>query len=233
MRAKLPFMITLSASAILFDMDGTLLDSNEASEITWQVWARDKHVAMEKIRAVHHGRRPEETIALVAPGLDAIAEARGIYDSQLHLREGVHPIAGAKEFFSSVPEPARAVVTAANQAILEHRFALVGLTVPKVCVTATMLKNGKPDPEGYLMAAKLLGVAPKDCVVFEDAPAGLLAARRAGMRSVAVLTNYEEAQLRAELGHDYEPVLTIKNYEALRLKSSGGGGQAALLIEAR
>jgi len=224
-------MISLSARAILFDMDGTLLDSNDASEITWQAWAKEKQVPIEKIRAVHHGRRPEETIALVAPGLNAVAEAHGIYASQLEITQGVIPIAGAKAFFTSVPKEAVAIVTAANQLILEHRFRLVGLPVPKVCVTATMLKVGKPDPEGYLLAASLLNIPPADCLVFEDAPAGLLAAKRAGIRSVAVLTNYTEAQLREELGADYAPVLAIKNYEGLRCSPASEAGGGAFLVE--
>jgi sugar-phosphatase len=213
-------MSILRARAILFDMDGTLLDSNEASEITWQAWAEERGVPIEKIRAVHHGRRPEETIALVAPRLDALEEAKAIYASQLEITTGVRPIPGAKEFFTAVPDAARAIVTAANQPILEHRFRLVNLPVPKVCVTATMLKNGKPDPEGYLLGARLVGHAPADCIVFEDAPAGLLAAKRAGIRSVAVLTNYTEAQLREELGADYEAVLAIGNYENLRIRNA-------------
>jgi mannitol-1-/sugar-/sorbitol-6-phosphatase len=225
-------MTTLRARAILFDMDGTLLDSNEASEITWQAWAKEKHVPIESIRAVHHGRRPEETIALVAPGLDALAESKGIYASQLELEVGVKPIPGARAFYDSVPGRARAIVTAANQAILEHRFRLVGLSVPPVCVTATMLKKGKPDPEGYLLGAELLGQAPADCVVFEDAPAGLLAAKRAGIRSVAVLTNYTEAQLREELGADYEAVLAIPDYQALAIEGSAFAAEGSFLIRA-
>ncbi|RZA08718.1 MAG: HAD family hydrolase [Proteobacteria bacterium] len=217
--AQEPKMNPIACSGILFDMDGTLLDSNEASEITWQAWALDHNVEMSAIRKVHHGRRPEETISLVAPHLNAKDAAQRIYDDQLRMKEGVTPIAGALEFMRAVPAGRCGIVTAANQEILEHRFAIVGLPVPKVCVTAKILKVGKPDPEGYLLGAKLLGLAPADCVVFEDAPAGLLAARRAGMRSVAVLTNYTSAQLKEELGENYAPVMEIQNYLTISIRA--------------
>jgi sugar-phosphatase len=187
-------MQTILCKAILFDMDGTLIDSNEASELIWKTWTDLRNIPIEKVRAVHHGRRPEETIAIVAPHLDALKEAQFIYDDQDKCVEGIHPIAGANAFYESLPQNTYAIVTAATQSILDLRFGIVGLTPPKVCVTAEQLKNGKPDPEGYLLAASRLGMDPKYCVVFEDAPAGLLAAKRAGMRSVAITTHYSEAE---------------------------------------
>jgi len=196
-------------------MDGTLIDSNEASEISWKAWALRKRVSMDEIRKVHHGRRPEETIALVAPQLDSVQEAKLIYDELKTIDQGVHPIAGANDFVMSLPNDVFAVVTAATKAILVHRFKLVGLSVPQVCVTSELLKRGKPDPEGYLMAAKALGLSPDDCLVFEDAPAGLLAAQRAGIRSVAVTTTYSEEALRKELGQDFQPLMMIRNYKSL------------------
>lgn len=209
-------MITLPCKAILFDMDGTLLDSNEASEMIWQEWAKIHHASIEKIREVHHGRRPEETIALVAPHLDAVQTAKFVYDEQETLVRGIHPIQGAQAFYDSLSHNQIAIVTAATLPILKVRLGLVGISPPAVCITATSVKKGKPDPEGYLMAASCLGIAPRDCIVFEDAPAGLTAAHRAGMRSVAITTNYTEAALRAELENEIQPSAFISNYLNLK-----------------
>jgi len=205
----------LSGRALLFDMDGTLIDSNEASEAIWQRWAMAHQVPIERIRAVHHGRRPEETITIVAPHLDAIAEAGALYREQEDFTRGIYPIMGARDFYDSVPRRQRAIVTAATRRILELRLGLVGLQPPEVCVTAEMLKAGKPDPEGYLQAARQLGYEPRDCIVFEDAPAGLIAAHRAGMQSVAVLTNYTEAALRHELDAEALPAAFRANLVGL------------------
>jgi sugar-phosphatase len=213
-------MATLQCKGILFDMDGTLLESNEASELIWKTWSAAHGVDLEKIRAVHHGRRPEETIALVAPQLDAVKEAKFIYEDQQNCSEGIYPIPGVNAFYNSLPKGSFGIVTAANQIILEKRFKIVGLAPPEVCITATLLKKGKPDPEGYLLGAKKLGFAPKDCIIFEDAPAGLLAAKRAGMRSVAITTHYSMEQLKRELGADYEPVLVIADYRGFALDRS-------------
>ena len=209
-------MQQLKASAILFDMDGTLVDSNEASEGLWQRWAAVNHVPMERIRAVHHGRRPEETIAIVAPHLNAVEEAQVLYREQEDVTSGIYPIAGAKAFFDSVPWDQSALVTAATHTIMRLRFQIVGLVPPKVCVTSEMLVMGKPDPEGYLKAAASLGYEPSDCIVFEDAPAGLIAAHRAGMRSVAILTNYSEDALRQELGPQISPIAYLPDLQGVR-----------------
>jgi beta-phosphoglucomutase-like phosphatase (HAD superfamily) len=103
-------------------MDGTLIDSTEASEVTWQRWAAGRQVSMESIRQVHHGRRPEETIAIVAPHLNAIEESKRIYSEQETLAEGTYPIAGANVFFESAPRGQRAIVTAASRRIVDVRF---------------------------------------------------------------------------------------------------------------
>ena len=208
-------MRNLEVRAILFDMDGTLIDSTEASEITWQRWAAAHQVSMESIRLVHHGRRPEETIAIVAPYLNAIEESKHIYAEQEMLAEGIQPIAGANSFFESIPRGQCAIVTAASRAIVDLRFRTVGLVPPDVCVTGDTLKVGKPSPEGYLEAARRLECKPEDCIVFEDAPAGLIAAHRAGMQSVAVLSNYTEARLRDELSPEMVPTAFLRDFRGI------------------
>lgn len=205
----------LKVEAILLDMDGTLIDSTEASEITWRRWAAAHQVSMESIRQVHHGRRPEETIAIVAPYLNAIEESKHIYGEQETLAEGIRPIAGANAFFESIPRGQCAIVTAASRRIVDLRFRTIGLVPPDVCVTGDTLKVGKPSPEGYLEAARRLECKPEDCIVFEDAPAGLIAAHRAGMQSVAVLSNYAEARLRDELGPEVVPTAFLQDFRGI------------------
>lgn len=208
-------MRELRPRAILFDMDGTLIDSTEASEITWQRWAAAQQVSIESIRQVHHGRRPEETIAIVAPHLNAIEESKHIYGEQAMLAECIRPIAGANAFFKSIPRDQCALVTAASRAIVDLRFRTVGLVPPDVCVTGDALKVGKPSPEGYLEAARRLGCKPEDCIVFEDSPAGLIAAHRAGMQSVAVLSNYTAARLRGELSPEIVPTAFLQDFRGI------------------
>jgi mannitol-1-/sugar-/sorbitol-6-phosphatase len=205
-------MRVLRARAIIFDMDGTLIDSAEASEIAWRSWAAKHQVPIDRILELHHGRRPEETIAIVAPRLNATEEAQGIYNEQESLMEGVRPIAGANAFFESVPRDQCALVTAATRKLVDLRFKIVGLVPPDVCVTSEMLTAGKPNPEGYLQAAQRLGYEPRDCIVFEDAPAGLIAAHRAGMRSVAILSSFTEAALRDQLGPKIVPLGFLQNH---------------------
>jgi mannitol-1-/sugar-/sorbitol-6-phosphatase len=209
----------LKVTAILFDMDGTLIHTTEAAEIVWRRWAAAHQVAMEGIRRVHHGRRPEETIAIVAPHLDAIGESRRILSELESFAEGVRSIPGANEFFESIPRGRRAVVTAASRRILDSCFRTVGLVPPDVCVTGDTLKAGKPNPEGYLEAARQLNCKPEDCIVFEDSPAGITAAHRAGMRSVAVLSNYTEASLRNELSPEIAPTAFQHDFRGIAYRN--------------
>ena len=165
---------------------------------------------------MHHGRQPDSTIALVAPHLDAEAEAAEIYLEQSTQTQGIRAMPGAVELFHSMPPERTAIVTAARVDILRWKLQLVGIAPPQFFVTSDMVKAGKPDPEGYLAAARQIGVAPAECLVFEDAPAGLLAADRAGMRSIAVLSNYSEAQLREELGPDVQPLAFVPDLRCVR-----------------
>jgi hypothetical protein len=139
-------MIHLDATAILFDMDGTLIDSSEASEITWQRWSAAHGVPIEHIRRVHHGCLPAETVSIVAPHLDAAAEGRGIYDSQEQMTGGIRSIAGANAFFDPVPVDHAAIVTAATTRILQLRLGLVGIAPPAVCITARPLGDSASSP---------------------------------------------------------------------------------------
>lgn len=181
----------LLARALLFDLDGVLVDSRACVETTWRRWAAGRGLDPEPFIRVAHGRRTSETVALVAPGLDvarAVAELDAIEETST---EGVLPVPGAAELIAALLPNQWAVVTSGHRAVAELRLRHVGLPVPEVLVTGDMVKRGKPDPEGYLLAAARLGVRPADCVVVEDAPPGVQAGKAAGMRVVGVAATHE------------------------------------------
>jgi HAD superfamily hydrolase (TIGR01509 family) len=174
-------------AALLFDMDGTLVDSTAVVERTWRSFADRHGLDIARILAVSHGRRTEETVAEFAPaGVDIEAEARRLIAQQVSDTEGIVAVPGAAALLASLPAGSWALVTSAGRALAEARMYAAGLPLPPVVVSADDVTAGKPSPEGYLTAADRLGVAPEQAVVFEDAEAGLLAALASGARTVIV-----------------------------------------------
>ena len=188
-------MRTFECEAILFDLDGVLVDSNQAVVRAWQGWAEERGMDPERILEVAHGRRTAETIRLVAPDLDADAEASALERSEVDNLDGVLEIAGARELLSSLPPDAWTVVTSGTRPVATRRMEHLGLPLPERLVTAEDVENGKPHPEPYLMGAEIVGTTPEACVVIEDAPSGVSAARAAGMRVIAVATTYRADDL--------------------------------------
>jgi sugar-phosphatase len=181
---------TLRCTAILFDLDGVLVDSAECIERTWRGWAARHRLDPERVISAAHGRRTRETIQLVAPELAADAEVASLEANEAMTAEGVHEIEGARELLAGLPRDSWAIVTSGIRAVAEFRISLMGLPSPKVMICADDIERGKPDPEGYLAAAAGLGKTPGQCIVIEDAPAGVEAARNAGMRVIAVIGTY-------------------------------------------
>jgi 3-dehydroquinate synthase len=178
---------TTTAGALLFDMDGTLVDSTPVVERTWRSFASRHGIDVARILAVSHGRRTEETVAEFVPaGVDVKAETRRLIAQEVADTEGVVAVPGAAELLASLPVGSWALVTSAGRALAEARMAAAGLPVPPVVVSADDVTTGKPSPQGYLIAADRLGVVPEQAVVFEDAEAGLLAARASGASTVVV-----------------------------------------------
>ncbi len=188
-------MRTFGCEAILFDLDGVLVDSDAAVVRTWRDWARDRGIDAERVLDIAHGRRTAETIRLVAPDLDADREAAELERIEVEDLNGVLEIEGAKELLSSLPSDAWTVVTSGTRPLARRRMEHVGLPLLEHLVTADDVENGKPHPEPYLKGAEILGAAPEECVVIEDAPSGVSAAKAAGMRVVAVATTYREDDL--------------------------------------
>src|SRR5262249_46049395 len=144
-----------------------------------------------------HGRRSVETIRLVAPELKAEEENLKVERMEIEDKEGVVIIPGALQLLRSLPPERFTIVTSATRPLAAARLGYAGLPVPKRYISADDVINGKPDPEPYLKGAALLGFAPKDCIVIEDAPAGVKSAKAAGMMVIALTTTYSAAELSA------------------------------------
>jgi mannitol-1-/sugar-/sorbitol-6-phosphatase len=180
----------LTARALLFDLDGVLADSTASVERHWRSWARKHSLDEDALIAVVHGRRALDTIREVTPHLDAERELAALVDAEAGDTSDVTATPGAKALLARLPRDAWAVVTSGVRSVAEARLRASGLPMPTLLVPADEIARGKPDPEGYLTAARKLGLAPEHCVVIEDAPAGIAAARNAGMQCVALTTTH-------------------------------------------
>ncbi len=178
---------TIDARAFLFDMDGTLIDSGAAVARIWSLFAVRFGLDVDEILRTSHGVKMLETIRTHAPhGTDAEAVARELSALELADADDILPLPGASELFDALGSGRRALVTSASRELAVVRMAQAGLPLPAVLVTAEDVARGKPQPDPYLLAAERLGVDPVDCVVFEDADAGIRSGLAAGMRVVVV-----------------------------------------------
>jgi mannitol-1-/sugar-/sorbitol-6-phosphatase len=182
--------IELDCDAVLFDMDGTIVDSRAIVERTWLGWATEHGIPVEAALKVAHGRRTFETMQLLAPEVATPEEAARLDALEEEQEGGEAAIPGALELLSSLPRDRWAVVTSAGRALALRRIARVGLPTPALVIGADDVAAGKPNPEGYLKGAQRLGVDPRRCVVFEDTPPGAEAGRSAGARVVGLTTTY-------------------------------------------
>jgi len=174
-------------AAFLFDMDGTLLNSVIAAERVWAKWAQKHGLDVDSFLPTIHGVRSIDTVRKQnIPGIDVQQEADAISQAEIEDVEGVAAIEGVADFLASLPADRWAVVTSAPLALAQARMKAAGLTLPGVVITAEDVKQGKPAPDGFLLAAQRLGVEPAQCLVFEDAPAGIAAGKAAGARVVVI-----------------------------------------------
>nr|WP_145483874.1 MULTISPECIES: HAD family hydrolase [Streptomyces] len=207
--------MTIHAHALLFDNDGTLVSSYDSVVRCWTLWAREYGVTAGQFAQVElHGRTAAEIVADLLPAHrvpEAVARVERLEVADV---SGVRLLPGTREFLNSLPADRWAVVTSATRRLAEARLTAVGVT-PKCLVSADDVTRGKPDPEPYLLAARQLGADPADCVVFEDAPAGLRAACAAGMRTVALATTHRAEELDADL--------VVDDLAALRALVTDGG----------
>jgi sugar-phosphatase len=147
---------------------------------------------------VCHGRRAVETIRLAAPHLDAEAEVAAFTPYEDDSSQSLGPLAGAAQLLRTLPEESWAVATSGGRDLAVNRLRCAGLPLPRVLVCAEDVTQGKPSPDVYLLAAYRLGVPPAQCIVFEDAPAGVEAGHAAAMPVVGLTTTHSLEQLAAD-----------------------------------
>ncbi|MER7184738.1 HAD-IA family hydrolase [Streptomyces hyaluromycini] len=179
----------LTARALLLDMDGTLVNSDAVVERIWRRWSERHGLDGDEVMKVVHGRQGHASMAVLLPDRPVkqnLADNARMLAEETADVDGVVEVPGAAAFLASLAGLPHALVTSADVALSTARMAAAGLPLPAVRVTAESVGASKPDPEGFLKGAAELGVAPADCVVFEDSGAGIAAGRAAGMRVVGV-----------------------------------------------
>jgi mannitol-1-/sugar-/sorbitol-6-phosphatase len=206
----------LRCSAFLFDLDGVLVDSRAVVERVCRLWAQRHGLDPEKVLRIAHGRRSSDTVRAAAPHLDAEHEAAWIDAVELADIVGLSAVAGSGALLAALPKARWAVVTSCGRPLAERRLTAVGLPIPDVIVTSEEVARGKPAPDGYQLGAKRLGQDPAACIVFEDAPAGIAAARAAGARLIGLTTMVAAGDLA---GAD----ATIPDFTAIHVRQDRNG----------
>jgi len=195
-------MTSIRCRGVLFDLDGVLVDSTPAVARVWAGWAREHSFNPDEVVKIAHGRPSIATIRELLPHANHAAEDREVERREIADVEGVIPLPGAMEFLKVLPLERWAIVTSCTRALAHVRIAAAGLPRPRHLVTSTDVKHGKPDPEPYLKGAQILGVPAGECIVIEDAPAGIRAGKAAGTRVLALRTTASDAELQ-QAGADW------------------------------
>jgi sugar-phosphatase len=208
-------MTIFRCSAILFDLDGVLVDSTLSVERQWRIWAREQGIDGDKIMAVGHGVRAVEVIRAVAPHLDAEEEVRKLENREADDHDGVAVMPGAAELVHVIPPDRWCVVTSGTRLLASERLRFFGIPAPKVMITADDVAYGKPHPAPYLKGAEMLGVKPAECLVIEDAPVGIQSARSAGMKVIALASSYPASALS-------EADVVVQRLERIQVSLDGG-----------
>lgn len=216
-------MIELVCRGLLFDLDGVLVDSTPAVARVWSRWAVAHGFDPENTVQRAHGRPSIETIRELLPDADAEAENQIVERGELNDTDGVVPLPGARELLNSLPAERWAIVTSCTRPLAETRIRAAGLPVPKRIITSNDITFGKPNPEPYLKGAALLEVQAQDCIVFEDAPAGIRAGKAAGATVLAFPTTSPEEDLDAA-GADF----VLSGFPALTLLPGNGSIRLSL-----
>ncbi|MFF3543359.1 HAD-IA family hydrolase [Streptomyces platensis] len=207
---------TLTARALLLDMDSTIVNSEAVVERCWRRWAVEQGLDGDEILQVVHGRQGWATMAALLPDRPMelnLADNRRMLAQETADMDGVVPVPGAPAFMAALAALPHALVTSADVALSDARMGAAGLPMPDVRITAESVSASKPDPEGFLKGAAELGFAPEDCLVFEDSEAGIEAGRAAGMRVVGV----------GDRAAAFGPTVQIPDLTHVRVEASADG----------
>jgi len=211
-------MVEISCRGLLFDLDGVLVDSTPAVARVWTKWALAHGFDPEETVRKAHGRPSLTTIKELLPNAaDPIAENQVVLRGEIEDTDGIVPLPGVCDFLKALPQNRWALVTSCSKPLAHVRLSAAGIPIPEKIVTSDDVQHGKPDPEPYLKGAALLGLPASECVVFEDAPAGIRAGKAAGARVVALPTSSPENELKSS-GADW----VLPGYAHLSVMSANG-----------
>ena len=190
-------MTTIGCSALLFDLDGVLIDSTPAVARVWHRWAVAHGFDPEAVVRMAHGRPSRTTIAELLPNADVEREDREVERMEIEDLDGVVQLPGAQQLLASLPPDRWTIATSCTRPLAEVRLRAARLPIPKTMITSSEVKDGKPAPEPYLKAAAILHRSAPDCVVVEDVPAGIRAGKASGARVIAFPTTVERSELES------------------------------------
>jgi sugar-phosphatase len=210
--------VTVQTAGVLFDMDGVLISSIASVNRCWRRWAEHYGVPDADKLVIPHGTRAVDIIAKLKPGLDVAEGLRLIEDMEIEDVGDLQVLPGARALLESLPAERWAIVTSATHRLLLGRLEAAKLPIPVRILSGDMVMHGKPDPEPYLRGAELVGAAPADCLVVEDAPTGARAGVAAGCKVLGVLGTTPEAGLRA-VGVNW----IVRSLEDVRAETTAGG----------
>jgi sugar-phosphatase len=217
-------MKTFNCAAILFDLDGVLVDSTGSVTRQWKRWAQEHNIDPQKVVEIAHGVRSIEIVRQLAPHLDAEAEVARLEKREADDQDGVAVMPGAAELIQAIPDGRWCVVTSGTRYLATSRLKLANLPTPRVLVSADDVSKGKPDPEPYLMGAKLLGMNSSECLVIEDAPAGIRAAHAGGMKAIAITSTYPAFGLQ-------EADAVVQKLAQIKIKGPDRAGRLKINVE--
>jgi sugar-phosphatase len=221
-QCKLDKMHMIRCSAMLFDLDGVLIDSTPAVARVWKGWAIEHGFDPDTVIHRAHGRPSRTTIRELLPNADLDHEDREVERREIEDLDGVILLPGAGQLLSTLPNERWTIATSCTRRLAEVRLRAAGLPIPEGMITSTDVKVGKPDPEPYLKAE--LGCAASDCIVVEDAPAGIRAGKAAGAIVIAFLTTMPRRDLE-DAGADW----IVQNCADITASNDDDGLQLGLM----
>lgn len=202
--------MTFPFKGLLFDLDGTLINSIAAVDRAWARWAVEYGLDPEYVTPRIHGRRAVDSIAVLKPDVDQAKAFQLIEHLEATDTEGVYALPGAAQFLEALGDIPWGIVTSGTLPIAVPRLKAGGIEPPLVFVTAEQVTNGKPHPDPFLEGANQLGIPPKDIIAFEDTLAGVQSAHAAGMKVIALS---DEAAQAADA--------RILDYRSIRIEQKG------------